>query len=87
MLSGVVARRDPVKDADFSTDGPDFVYEHFDEMEKEAPKTNNLIQTGDLIDDMDGWISGEGSQAYYDALEKDLKQINEIYQSETTNVH
>lgn len=82
MLSEVVKHRDPNFHVDFSADGPDFVYDYYDEMEAEAPETNDLIQTGDVVDHMDGWMSGEGTPEYYDALQKDLEEIKRTYQEE-----
>ncbi|MCI1890885.1 MAG: hypothetical protein LKI92_01970 [Schleiferilactobacillus harbinensis] len=83
MLSDVVERQDTKHDADFSTVGPDFVYEFYDQMEREAPKTNDLIQTGDVVDHMDGWLTGEGTPEYYANLKADLSEIQSTYIAET----
>ena len=81
-LRAVVEHRDSHFDPDFSTDGPDFIYLYAHDLEAEAPKTNALLQTGDVVDHMDGWMTGEGTKGYYDALQKDLNEIESVYKTE-----
>lgn len=74
--------------SDITTDGPDFLFEHYDEMESEAPLTNDLLQSGNIIDDLDGWqywVEGNGyrEKEYHEALQKDYDQALRLYQEET----
>ncbi|MDT2838017.1 hypothetical protein P7H50_14310 [Enterococcus durans] len=72
---------------DFSSEAIEFLFDHFDEMQKEAPETNDLIQTGDFIDDLDGWetwVEGVGmdNAEYLKNVKKDYLESLKQYQKE-----
>ena len=85
MVDYTLKYKDLRKDPDFSVDAPEFAFDFIDEMEKEAPLTNDLIQTGNIIQDIDGYALVEGSKAYYEALQKDIDEIKAIYKKEKSN--
>lgn len=72
----------------FTVDGPDFLFDYNDEIMAEAPKTGDLIETGDFVDDMDGWQSwiegvGYNQESYISALQHDFDEALALYQKET----
>ena len=73
----------------FTVDGPDFLFDYNDEIMAEAPITGDLIETGDFVDDMDGWQSWIEDESRYDqekyikALQKDFDEALASYQKET----
>ena len=70
------------------TDGPDFLFENGDDIEKEAPKTSDLLQTGDFITDLDGyrvWSEQKGKydqEKYILAVKTDYDEALKLYQEE-----
>lgn len=73
----------------FTTDGPDYLFEHDEEMHLEAPKTAELITVGDFVDDMDGWRVWDEEKGQYDqkayikALQSDYDEALKLYHEET----
>ena len=78
-------------DSGFTVDGPDFMFDNYEEMSNEAPVTAELIETGDIEDDMDGWqswihiddIGQYDQEKYIKALQKDFDEVLASYQKET----
>ncbi|MFV0558812.1 MAG: hypothetical protein ACK5MW_09300 [Enterococcus sp.] len=66
----------------FSVDGVDFLYEHYDEIENEAPITNEFLQTGNMIDDLDGYDYGLCSEEHFAAVRKIRDEAMTIYKEE-----
>ncbi|MFC0424658.1 hypothetical protein [Lactiplantibacillus plajomi] len=72
----------------FTVDGPDFMFDYYEEMSKEAPVTAELIETGDIEDDMDGWQVWIEDKSRYDqakyirALKRDYDEVLLSYQQE-----
>lgn len=78
-------------DSGFTVEGPDFMFENYEEMSKEAPITAELIETGDFEDDMDGWrvwihindVGQYDQPKYIQALRRDFDEALRTYQTET----
>lgn len=66
----------------FSVEGVDFLYDHYDELESEAPITNNYLQTSDFIDDLDGYDFGIASPEHFKVLKIQQDRILDIYREE-----
>lgn len=89
MVSDVLSIGYLPSDSFFTTDGPDYLFYYNDEIMQEAPITGELIETGDFVDDMDGWQAWIEDESRYDqakyirALKRDYDEVLLSYQQET----